>query len=102
MELWNYVLLIGACLLLIIIMSFLLIMLVKNKWIKSIYETVATSIKEAEEKYKEPGSGKIKMDYVLSAVEVKCNELKIPYTIIKLIVVNLINTIVSNYNIIAK
>ena len=57
---------------------------------------------EAEEKFKEPGSGALKKEYVLGAVQKKCEELKIPYTILKSVITKLIDTIVRYYNIIAK
>lgn len=102
MEVWNWVILILACVLLIAIVAYVVVLAVKNKWISEIFETVSLSIKEAEEKFPEPGSGKLKQEYVLIAVQKKCEELKIPYKILELIVKKLINTIISNYNIISK
>ena len=102
MQFQDWVFLVVSCLLLVVILAFLVVLAVKNKWVKDVYDTLVVAIKEAEEKFKEPGSGALKKEYVLCAVQKKCEELKIPYTILKLVISKLIDTIVRYYNIIAK
>lgn len=94
--------LITACVLLVVVLVFIIVLVVKNKWVKDIYSTVVTAIADAEKKFTDAGSGELKKQYVLAAVEKKCNELKLPVAILKLIVSKLIDTIVENYNVIAK
>ena len=56
MDIWSWFLLVGACLILVVILAFLVVLQVKNKWIKDIYDTLAIAIK-AEEKFPKKGSG---------------------------------------------
>lgn len=98
----DWVFFVAACVLLVAILAFLVVLAVKNKWVKEVYNTVVVAIKEAEEKFPEHGSGEVKKEYVLKAVENKCYELKIPYAILKLVITKLIDTIVKYYNVIAK
>ena len=102
MQFQDWLILVFACLFLVAILAFLVVLAVKNKWVKDIYDTLVVAIKEAEEKFKKPGSGALKKEYVLGAVQKKCEELKIPYAILKLVITKLIDTIVRYYNIIAK
>lgn len=72
---------------------------IKNKWLGSIIETINNAIKEAEESKK---TGKEKKEYVMQKVKEKCDELKIPYTLIFSLVSKLIDTIIKHYNIMIK
>lgn len=102
MSLQDWVFFVVSCVLLVGIVAFLVVLAVKNKWVKEVYSTVVVAIKEAEEKFPEHGSGELKKEYVLNAVEKKCYELNIPYAILKLVITKLIDTIVKHYNVIAK
>lgn len=74
---------------------------IKNKWIGELMETIATAMKEAEEKWPE-GHGEEKKQYVLDAIKAKCDELSIPYTLLVSVFKKLIDTIVSDWNILKK
>lgn len=71
---------------------------IKNKWIGQLMETIEAAMKEAEEKWPE-GHGDEKREYVLAAVEKKCEELKIPYTLLTSMLTRIISQIVSHWNI---
>lgn len=79
-----------------------LVKAIKNGWIKKLTDTIETSIKEAEEKYPETSSGDKKKEYVIGKVKAKCNELGIPYGLLYSLISKLIDTIISNYNVISK
>lgn len=61
--------LLGAC----------VILALKNKWVKQLYETACQANKEATE---QGMSGVVKKAYILQKVEDKANELHIPYKLI--------------------
>lgn len=102
MEKANIVITITClCIILLAFIIFFLVKAIKNKWVSKLYETLKTSMKEAEEKYPS-GHGDEKKQYVLDALEKKAEELCIPWRMIFRTISNLINTIVSNYNMLAK
>ena len=74
-------------------------MLVKNKGISKLYDTVAKAIKEAEASGK---TGAEKKAYVLEKVEEKCQELGIPYKLFYGVIGKLIDTIIKHYNVVKK
>lgn len=74
---------------------------IKNKWLSKIVDTIKTSIAEAEKTFGR-GEGDKKKKYVLEAVEAKCKELDIPYESLFTLINKLIDTIIDNYNVIAK
>lgn len=76
-----------------------LIKAIKNGWVEKITLTINEAIKYAEKNIE---GGKVKKEYVMQKVEEKCEELGIPYTMIKNLVGKLIDKIISNYNIIKK
>ena len=91
---------IGVAVLAIII--YCIVMGVKNKWFSKLWETIKIAIKEAEEKYPESGSGEKKKEYVLAKVEEKCNELGIPYLLLKKLINLAIDKVIEDYNVIKK
>lgn len=97
----TMVTLICLCIILAVFIVFMVVKAIKNKWIGKLYETLKISIKEAEEKYPS-GHGEEKKQYVLNALEEKAEELRIPWRMIFKAISNLINTIISNYNMLAK
>lgn len=87
-----------------ILLAFILYFVVKaikNKWVTKLYETLKISMKEAEEKY-DSGHGDDKKKYVLDAMEKKAEELGIPWKMLVSTISKLINTIISNYNMLIK
>lgn len=84
------------------LLIYILIKGIKNKWFKQIYDTLTQSMKEAEEKFKDPKQGEQKKKYVLDKVIKKCEELGIPYLLIKTLISKIIDDIVKKYNIFTK
>ena len=84
------------------LLAYVLINGIKNKWFGKILATIEDAIKEAEKLYPESGSGDKKKDYVIKKIEDKCNELGIPYALLKTVICKAIDKIVANYNVIAK
>lgn len=81
----------------LIIVIYLIVMGIKNGWIKKIIQTLNTSIKYAELNI----TGNVeKKNYVMEKVEEKCIELGIPWFLIKNPVSKLIEKIIANYNVI--
>lgn len=72
---------------------------IKDKWVENLTHTIETSIKYAEENYTD---GKEKLQYVLSQVKMKCQELNIPYYLLEKIIKKLIDRIIKDYNVIVK
>lgn len=85
----------------LILIIYLLIKGIKNKWINQLMDTLEYSMKEIEEKYPE-GHGAEKQEYVLNALKSKCTELSIPYSWLVSVLVKIIKDIINNYNIFAK
>ena len=71
---------------------------IKNKWLGELMNTVEQAMREAEEKWPE-GHGDEKREYVLKALEEKCEELHIPYTIMTSLLTKVIAEIVKHWNI---
>lgn len=86
----------------IVLFTYYLIKAIRNKWFKTLLSTIETSIKEAEKKFPESGSGNKKKEYVLNKVEIKCEELGIPYKLLKKLITTAIDKIIANYNVIIK
>ena len=84
------------------ILIYCLVVGIKNKWFKQLLETMNTAINEAETKFPEQGSGEQKKAYVLEKVKVKCDELCIPYELLKKLINVAIEKIIEHYNIISK
>jgi len=92
-----------AILALIIIgtICYLILTKVKDKWLNEIYEDLQKAIQEAEDKY-QSGEGQQKRVYVLHTIKQKCEELKIPFNVMKSLLNVMINKIIEYYNILAK
>lgn len=75
------------------------ILAIKNGWVKKITSTLNEAIKYAEINIE---GGDAKKKYVMEKVEEKCEELDIPYVLIRKLLSKLINKIIANYNIIKK
>ena len=84
------------------ILIYIIVMGIKNKWFSKLWDTTKVSIKEAEEKFPESGSGDKKKAYVLEKVKVKCDELGIPYELLKKLINVAIDKVIEDYNIISK
>lgn len=106
METWNWIILIVACILVVGILICGIVFLAKKGWMKEIKNILEKAIKEAEEKFPESGSGRKKKEYVINAVEEWCKKksfwMGLLFKAFKAALCGLINTIVSNYNVIAK
>lgn len=85
-----------------VILIYIIVMGIKNKWFSKLWDTIKVSIKEAEEKYPDSGSGEQKKAYVLEKVKTKCNELGIPYTLLKKLIDLAIDKVIEDYNVISK
>ena len=75
------------------------ILAIKNHWVKKILETMNEAIKYAEMNI---DGGEKKFNYVLTKVEEKCEELGIPFVLIRKLVKKLINKTIEGYNVIKK
>ena len=84
------------------ILIYCLVVGIKNKWFKQLLETMNTAINEAETKFPEQGSGEQKKAYVLEKVKAKCDELCIPYALLKKLIDLAIDKVIEDYNIISK
>ena len=84
------------------ILIYCLIVGIKNKWFKQLLETMNTAINEAETKFPEQGSGEQKKAYVLEKVKAKCDELCIPYELLKKLINVAIDKVIEDYNVISK
>lgn len=102
MSILEIIELVAIAAFLIAAVVYTLVMGVKNKWFSKIKETITTAIVEAEIKFPESGSGEKKKEYVLGKVEDKCKELGIPYKLILTLANTFIDTLIGNYNTIAK
>ena len=91
---------IGVAILAILI--YIIVMGIKNKWFSKLWDTIKISIKEAEEKYPDCGSGEQKKAYVLEKVKAKCDELCIPYALLKKLIDLAIDKVIEDYNVISK
>lgn len=81
---------------------YIIVMGIKDKWFAKLYDTLKIAIKEAEEKFPEAGSGDKKKAYVISKIEEKCNELGIPYALLKKLINIAIDKIIEDYNVVSK
>lgn len=84
------------------ILIYIIVMGIKNKWFSKIWDTIKVSIKEAEKKFPESGSGDKKKAYVLEKVKAKCNELGVPYALLKKLIDLAIDKVIEDYNVISK
>ena len=84
------------------ILIYIIVMGIKNKWFSKLWDTIKVSIKEAEEKFPESGSGDKKKAYVLEKVKAKCDELGIPYELLKKLIDVAIDKVIEDYNVISK
>lgn len=84
------------------ILIYIIVMGIKNKWFSKLWDTIKVSIKEAEEKYHDSGSGDKKKAYVIEKIEAKCKELNIPYALLKKLINVAIDKVIEDYNIISK
>lgn len=75
------------------------ILAIKNGWVKKILATMNEAIKYAELNI---SGGEKKLEYVLTKVEEKCEELGIPFVFIRKLVKKLINKTIEGYNVIKK
>lgn len=88
---------IAIAIVVLVILIYLIVMAIKNGWIKKVIQTLNNSIKYAENNIK----GNVeKKKYVMDKVEEKCTELGIPWFLIRKPVDKLIDKIISNYNVI--
>lgn len=71
----------------------------KNGWVKKIYDSLKAAIKEAESTQLK---GSAKKAYVLEKIEKTCEDLGIPYRLIKKTLSSLIDKIIEYYNTISK
>lgn len=91
--------LIILCIIALFVAIYFIIKAIKNHWIEKITLVINESIKYAELNIKE---GPAKKRYVLEQVELKCEELGIPYTFISKLVGKIIDKVISDYNILKK
>lgn len=91
--------LIALALFVIIQVVYYSILAIKNHWVKKILETMNEAIKYAEMNI---DGGEKKFNYVLTKVEEKCEELGIPFVLIRKLVKKLINKTIEGYNVIKK
>lgn len=92
---------IAECVICVALIIYYLIVIIKNKWLSQIIDTIKLAIAEAEEKWPE-GHGIEKKEYVLAKVQEKCEALKIPFGLIYKLIVKVINNTVEGYNTIKK
>lgn len=90
------------CVCILALAIYIIVKGVKNKWFAKLLATIETTIKEAEKKFPESGSGDKKKKYVIDAVKAKCKELGIPYSILEKLISVAIDKVIKDYNIIAK
>ena len=88
-----------ASIVVLVLAVYYIIKAIKNNWLKQITATIEKAIKEAETSGK---SGNEKKQLVLDAVQLKCADLGIPYTLLKNLVSKLIDRIIKDYNILSK
>lgn len=86
----------------VILFLYYFVKAIKNKWFTKLLKTIETSIKEAEKKFPESGSGNKKKEYVITKVKEKCDELGIPYRLFEKLINITVDKIVKDYNIIIK
>lgn len=81
----------------LVVVIYLIVMGIKNGWIKKVIQTLNSSIKYAENNIK----GNVeKKKYVMDKVEEKCTELGIPWFLIRKPISKLIDRIIKDYNVI--
>ena len=81
----------------LVILIYLLVMAIKNGWIKKVIQTLNNAIKYAEKNI----TGNVeKKNYVMDKVEEKCTELGIPWFLIRKPISKLIDKIIADYNVI--
>lgn len=97
METYNVIKICALLVFITICVCYYVTKAVKNNWVDKIKETLMKACKEAEEQWPE-GHGNEKKFYVLNKVESLCDDLDIPFSVIKTAVLKLIEQIVSNYN----
>ena len=90
------------CVCILALVIYIIVKGIKDKWFAKLLATIETSIKEAEKKFPESGSGDKKKKYVIDAVKAKCEELGIPYSILEKLISVAIDKVIKDYNIIAK
>lgn len=83
----------------LVLSIYYIILAIKNGWIKKITLTMNEAIKYAELNI---SGGEKKLEYVLTKVEEKCEELGIPFVFIRKLVKKLINKTIQSYNVIKK
>lgn len=81
---------------------YFLVKAIKNGWITKITKTMNEAIKYAELNFTDGDKKKKKLEYVLSKVEEECDELGIPFTLIRNLVTKIVKRIISDYNVIKK
>lgn len=101
MSILELIQLISLGVIALFVVIYLIVLAIKNKWVKQLIQTVEKAISEAEEKYGE-GNGDLKKEYVLKAVEKKAQELGIPYRLLRKLISKLIDMIIHDYNVITK
>ena len=83
----------------LILICYYIIKAIKNGWIKKIYDQLKAVVKEAETTQLK---GEAKKAYVLEKLEKACEDLGIPYKLIKKMLSTLIDKIIEYYNTISK
>jgi len=95
----EIILTIIMALVVVVLVSYYLIKLAKNKYITKVYSTIEEAMKEAEASGM---SGEDKKTYVLAKVKTMCTELKIPYDFIATLISKVIENIIKGYNSMTK
>ena len=101
MTTWEIIRLVIEVLVVVVISTYYIIKIIKNKWFSKISDCIKTAIVEAELTWPE-GHGEEKKNYVIEKTKKYCEELGIPFGILYNLIIKLINTIVANYNLIKK
>lgn len=99
MSIVEIIELVVLCVVVLVLVVYYSIQAIKNHWIKEILNTMNEAIKYAELNIKD---GPSKKKYVLDELEKKCNELSIPFSLIRKLVSKLIDKTIADYNVIAK
>lgn len=99
MPILEIIKLIAIAIIVLALAIYYVVKAVKNGWLEKLTKTINEAIKDAESTEL---TGSEKKAYVLSQVELKSEELGIPYALIRSLLSKLIDTIIKNYNIIAK
>lgn len=91
-----------SCVAVLVILGYIVIKAIKNKWVSKIYAALKEAINEAEKKYPDPGTGELKKKYVMDKLVKTCDELGVPYKLLASTISKLIDSIIANYNVITK